>query len=258
MKKLFTALSYRIYYVWKRNLVSYKRFAIPTFLVSMGEPLLYLVAMGIGLGSYMGLINGMPYLNFLAPGLLVSTAMFSATYECTFGAYVRMTVEKVYSALIVTPLTVEEVVTGEILWGMTRSMLSGFIMLIVLFLFGIASWSSFLFMPLVWITVGFFFSSLAIIITSFAPNFDFFTYYLELFITPMFFFSGIFFPLDKMPTVIKVISRFLPLTYAVDISRAFIQGPLGWNVFRDFVILLVSASIFFIAALYLMKKRLIK
>ena len=86
MKKLLAALSHRIYYVWKRNLVSYKRFAIPTFIASMGEPLLYLVAMGIGLGSYMGLIKGMPYLNFLAPGLLVSTAMFAATYECTFGA----------------------------------------------------------------------------------------------------------------------------------------------------------------------------
>jgi len=258
MKKLLAALSHRIYYVWKRNLVSYKRFAIPTFIASMGEPLLYLVAMGIGLGSYMGLINGMPYLNFLAPGLLVSTAMFAATYECTFGAYVRMTVEKVYNALIVTPLSVEEVVAGEILWGMTRSMFSGFIMLIVLLLFGIAHWSSFLLMPLVWMAVGFFFSSLAIIITSFAPNFDFFTYYLELFITPMFFFSGVFFPLDKMPAVVKVISHFLPLTYAVDISRAFIRGPLDWNILRDFVILLVSASIFFILALHQMKKRLIK
>ena len=258
MKKLSAVLSHRIYYVWKRNLVSYKRFAIPTFIASMGEPLLYLVAMGIGLGSYMGLINGMPYLNFLAPGLLVSTAMFAATYECTFGAYVRMTVEKVYNALIVTPLTVEEVVAGEILWGMTRAMFSGFIMLIVLLLFGIAHWSSFLLMPLVWMAVGFFFSSLAIFITSFAPNFDFFTYYLELFITPMFFFSGVFFPLDRMPAVVKVISRFLPLTYAVDISRAFIRGPLGWNILRDFVILLVSASILFIWALHQMKKRLIK
>jgi lipooligosaccharide transport system permease protein len=81
---------------------------------------------------------------------------------------------------------------------------------------------------------------------------------MELFITPMFFFSGIFFPLDKMPAVVKVISHFLPLTYAVDISRAFIRGPLGWNILRDFVILLVSASIFFIWALHQMKKRLIK
>jgi lipooligosaccharide transport system permease protein len=258
MKKLLTALSYRIYYVWKRNMVSYRRFAIPTFIASMGEPLLYLVAMGIGLGSYMGLIDGMPYLNFLAPGLLISTAMFSATYECTFGAYARMTVEKVYNALIVTPLTVEEVVAGEILWGITRSLFSGFIMFIVLLMFGIAHWSSFLVMPLVWMVVGFFFSSLAIIITSLAPNFDFFTYYLELFITPMFFFSGIFFPLDKMPAIVKSIAHFLPLTYAVEISRAFIRGPLGLNVLRDFAVLIIFGSFFFILALYRMKKRLIK
>ncbi|HLD28816.1 MAG TPA: ABC transporter permease, partial [bacterium] len=224
MKNLFSSLSYRVYYVWKRNLVSYRRFAIPTFLASMGEPLLYLVAMGIGLGSYMGLIDGMPYLDYLAPGLLVSTAMFSATYECTFGAYVRMTIEKVYNALIITPLTAEEVIAGEILWGITRSLLSGYIMLIVLYFFGLAHWHHFLLFPFLWLTVGFFFSSLAVIMTSFAHHFDFFTYYLELFITPMFFFSGIFFPLDNMPGAVKIISRFLPLTYAVEISRSFMRG----------------------------------
>ena len=257
MKRIFATLSYRIYYVWKRNLVSYKRFAIPTFIASMGEPLLYLVAIGIGLGSYMGLINGMPYLKFLAPGLLVSTAMFAATYECTFGAYVRMTIEKVYNALIVTPLTVEEVVAGEILWGMTRSMFSGYIMLIVLYLFGIAHWSSFIYMPILWLVVGFYFSSLAIIITAFAPNFDFFTYYIELFITPMFFFAGIFFPLDRMPAVVKLISNILPLTYAAKISRALIWGPIGWNVLRDFMVLLVPALLLFIWALHQMNKCII-
>jgi len=137
-------------------------------------------------------------------------------------------------------------------------MFSGLIMLIVLLLFGIVHWSSFLLMPLVWMVVGFFFSSLAIIITSFAPNFDFFTYYLELFITPMFFFSGIFFPLDKMPKIVKSIAHFLPLTYAVEISRAFVRGPHGLNIFRDFAILIIFASFFFIWALYQMKKRLIK
>jgi lipooligosaccharide transport system permease protein len=258
MTRLFSVLSYRVYYVWKRNLVSYRRFAIPTFIASLGEPLLYLVAMGIGLGSYMGLINGMPYLNFLAPGLLVSTAMFAATYECTFGAYVRMTLEKVYNALIVTPLTVEEVVAGEILWGMTRCMFSGFIMLVVLAFFGLATWQNFLLMPLLWLTVGFFFSSLAMIMTAYAPNFDFFTYYMELFITPMFFFSGIFFPLDKMPEAVKVIAHFLPLTYAVNISRAFMHGNAGPGLLWDFAALLIPAFLFFIWAVRQMKKRLIK
>ncbi|MBU0579959.1 MAG: ABC transporter permease [Candidatus Margulisbacteria bacterium] len=251
-------LSYRIYYVWKRNLVSYQRFAIPTFIASLGEPLLYLLAMGVGLGSYMGLINGMPYLNFLAPGLLVSTAMFAATYECTFGAMVRMTMEKVYNALIVTPLTVEEIVAGEILWGMTRCVFSGLIMLAVLSFFGIASWHTFLLMPLLWLVVGFLFSSIAIIVTAFAPNFDFFTYYLELFITPMFFFSGIFFPLDKMPDVVKFIANFLPLTHAVAISRAFVSGPITPGIIINFLVLLIPGCGFFIWALYQMKKRLIK
>ncbi|MBN2407793.1 MAG: ABC transporter permease [Elusimicrobia bacterium] len=251
-------LSHRIYYVWKRNLVSYRRFAIPSFIASLGEPILYLIAMGIGMGSYMGLVDGMPYLNFLAPGLLVSTSMFSATYECTFGAFVRMKIEKVYNALIVTPLTVEEVVAGEILWGMTRSMLSGFIMLGVLLAFGIPNWKSFLLMPLLWVAVGFFFSSLAIIVTSFAPHFDFFTYYLELYIMPMFFFSGIFFPLDRMPAAVKVISHFMPLTYAVRVSRSFIYGNADWSVLLNLAALIIAGLFIFYWAMHRMKKRLIK
>lgn len=247
-----------MFYVWWRNVVSYQRFALPTFIASLGEPLLYLVAMGVGLGSYMGLINGMSYLDFIAPGLIVSSAMFAATYECTFGSYVRMTMEKVYNAQIVTPVSVEEIISGEVLWGMTRSFISGIIMVIVLLLFGVLhSWTALL-LPFLWLTIGFLFSSMAMVMTSIAPNFDFFTYYMELFITPMFFFSGIFFPMDYFPQIVKAIALLLPLTHAVSISRAFVYGQLSSGVIVSFIVLLVPAFCFFMWALYQMKKRLIK
>ncbi len=257
MKNIF-AISYRVYYVWLRNLVSYQRFIIPTFIASLGEPLLYLVAMGVGLGSYMGLINGMPYLNFIGPGLAVSSAMFAATYECTFGAMVRMTMEKVYNAQIVTPVSVEEVIAGEVLWAMTRSVISGVIILIILMLFGIAQGWNLIYMPLLWLAVGFLFASIAMVVTAFAPNFDFFTYYLELFITPMFFFSGIFFPMDHFPPIVKTIGLFLPLTHAVDIAREIIHGPLRPDIVWHFAALIIPGFCFFSWALYQMKKRLIK
>lgn len=251
-------LSHRVYYVWLRNAVSYQRFVIPTFIASLGEPLLYLVAMGIGMGSYMGLINGLPYLNFLAPGLLVSSAMFGATYECTFSAFVRMTMEKVYNAQIVTPLSVEEVVAGEILWGITRALISGLIIYTILFIMGIVHLSHLLLLLPLWLAVGFLFSSVAMVVTAFAPSFDFFTYYFELCITPMFFFSGIFFPLDNFPNVLKIIAWVFPLTHAAAISRAVVNGPLTAAIGVNFLALMVPSILFFFWALYQMKKRLIK
>lgn len=251
-------ISGRVYYVWLRNMVSYQRFILSTFIASLGEPLLYLVAMGIGLGSYMGLIDGMPYLNFIGPGLLVSTAMFAASYECTFGAFVRMTMEKVYNAQLVTPLSVEEVVAGEILWGMTRSLFSGLIMFVVLMFFGIIKFAALPWLLVLWLALGFISGSMSMVVTAYAPNFDFFTYYMELFISPMFLFSGIFFPLDKFPAVAKLIANFLPLTHAVVFSRAVVYGQLKFANVANLLALIIPGFLFFVWSLVQMKKRLIK
>jgi lipooligosaccharide transport system permease protein len=258
MSKVFSPISHLVFYVWLRNAVSYKRYILPTFLASIGEPLLYLVAIGIGLGSYMGMVNGMPYLHFIAPGLVVSAVMFSTVFECTYSSMVRMTIEKVYNSQLVTPVSIEEIVTGEILWGMTRGMMSGTIMLVVLLIFGIGLGVSSLLYPLLWLAVGFLFASLSMLMTSFAKNFDFFTYYFQLFISPMFFFSGIFFPLDHFPESVQLIAQFLPLTHAVTISRMLVEGRISASLIEHFFILLVPAILLFVFALKRMKKRIIK
>lgn len=257
MNSPFPSLGHRAFYVWLRNAISHKRFLIPTFIASIGEPLLYLVAIGIGLGSYMGLIDGMPYLNFIAPGLVVSAVMFSCVFECTYSSMVRMTMEKVYNAELVTPVSVEEVIAGEILWGMTRGLISGTIMLAMLAIFGLAHGWSLIAYPILWLSVGFLFSSLSMVMTSFARNFDFFTYYFQLFISPMFFFSGIFFPLEHFPRSLQTIAAFLPLTYAVSISRALIIGNITYSLIWQFLALIIPGVILFFYALHRMKKRIV-
>lgn len=258
MSNPLAAVGFRTSYVWLRNAVSYRRFILPTFLASIGEPLLYLVAIGIGLGSYLGAVDGLPYLHFIAPGLVVSAVMFSACFECTYASMVRMTIEKVYNAELVTPVSVEEIVAGEILWGMTRAALSGFIMLLMLVLFGVARGPALLLYPLVWTAVGFLFASLSMTMTSLARHFDFFTYYFQLFISPMFFFSGIFFPLDRFPPVVAAVARFLPLTSAVEASRALILGRVDRAFAGHILILLAAGAVFFVVALRRMKGRIVR
>jgi lipooligosaccharide transport system permease protein len=165
-------LSYRIYYVWKRNLMSYKRFVIPTFLVSLGEPLFYLITFGIGLGSYIGVIGDRPYLEFLVPGILVSTVMMASTFECLYGTFVRMIHEKIYDALISTPVSAEDVVAGDIAWGVTRGLINGLLLVIVAALLGVVHLSllGIVLMILLMMMMGLLFSSLAMIVTAFAPK----------------------------------------------------------------------------------------
>lgn len=252
-------LSYRIYYVLLRNIISYKRFVLPTFLVSLGQPLFYLITFGVGMGAYMGYIGGKPYLQFLVPGVLISSVMLSSTFECLYDTFVKMVHERLYDSLIATPVSAEDVVAGDIAWGALRGLLSGVLMLVVAMFMGVhpASLAGALVLVVVMAFVGVLFSSLAMIVTSFAPNFDFFNYYTELVITPMLFFSGVFFPLDKFPQWLKVFSLFMPLTHAVNISRsAFSSEPVP-GAWWSLLVLLGLEIIAFVVGVKLMKRRVV-
>jgi lipooligosaccharide transport system permease protein len=253
-------LSYRIYYVFFRNLVSYKRFIVPTFLVSLIEPLFYLITFGIGMGAYIGYFGGKPYLYFLVPGVLVSSVMLSSTFECLYGTFVKIVHEKLYDSLIATPVSAEDVVAGDIAWAAFRGLVSGTLMLVVAAFMGVlpASVPSLLLLLVLMVFVGILFGSLAMIVTSFAPSFDFFNYYTELIITPMLFFSGVFFPLDKFPAWMKSLASFIPLTHAVNISRAVFTGIYDRGLIFSFLYIFVLEVIAFYIGIKSMKRRLIK
>ena len=253
-------LSYRIYHVFVRNLVSYKRFVVSTFLVSLIEPLFYLITFGIGMGAYMGLFGGKPYLYFLVPGVLVSSVMMSSTFECLYGTFVKMVHEKLYESLVATPVSAEDAVAGDIAWGAFRGLVSGVLMMLVAVVMGImpVSVPSVFLLLVLMVFVGVLFASLAMIVTSVSPSFDFFNYYTELVITPMLFFSGVFFPLDKFPPWMKTVAQFLPLTHAVKISRAVFSGEYQAKYVWDFLVIFILEVVAFVIGVKMMKKRLIK
>jgi lipooligosaccharide transport system permease protein len=253
-------LSYRILHVFFRNLISYKRFVAPTFIASLIQPLFYLVTFGIGMGAYVGYFGGKPYLYFLVPGVLVSSVMMSASYECLFGTFVKMIHLKLYDSLIATPVSAEDAVAGDIAWGAFRGLVSGSLMMIVAMIMGIfpASWASLLILVVLMVFVGILFGSLAMIVTSIAPNFDFFNYYTELVLTPMLFFSGVFFPLDHFPAWMKTFAKFLPLTHAVAVARGVFSGSYPPGLVLNLTIILLIEIVAFVAGIKMMKRRLIK
>ena len=253
-------LSYRIYYVFYRNLISNRRFVLTTFVVSLGQPLFYLITFGIGMGAYMGYFGGKPYLNFLVPGVLVSSVMLSSTFECLYGTFVKVTYQKLFDSLIATPVSAEDAIAGEVAWGAFRGLISGSLMLVVAMFMHVypVSIVNVLLLLVLMVFIGILFGSLAMIVTSFAPNFDFFNYYTELIITPMLFFSGVFFPLDRFPGWMKFFAKFLPLTHAVNISRSAFSGEPSPGLLLDFLYIILLESAAFYIGIKLMKRRLIK
>ncbi len=229
------------------------------FLPSLLEPILYLLALGLGLGGFVQPIDGEPYINFIAPALVAVSMMFSSFYECTFASFVRMYFQKTFDAIIATPVTIEEVITGEILWGATKSLINSSIVLAVIVAFGVVPSPLFLLIIPVSFLVGLLFSAIAMCFTAIVPNIDAFNYPNFLFITPMFLLSGTFFPLTSMPEFLQVAAQiFLPLTNAVSVTRALALGNIQLSILFNLAWMLIVTPIFFVLAINLMKKRLIK
>ncbi len=163
-------LTWRVVTVWYRNARVWSTFYKASLIGNLGEPLLYLVAMGWGLGRMVGSVDGVPYIQFLAPGLVCSAAMYSATFECTFGAFTRMTRQRTYDAILATPVSLDEIVAGEVLWGATKGLFAGGSMLVVMTLFGLVQSPWALLALGLSFLIGLMFASLSMIVTAKSPS----------------------------------------------------------------------------------------
>lgn len=217
-------ITFRFLTIWLRNSLVWRKHVMATLIGNLGQPLLFLLAMGYGLGRDVGPIDGLTYLQFLAPGLVVSAVMYSAAFETTYGSYTRLSIQKTYEAILMTPLGITDIALGEICWGASKGLLSGIIMLASLPLFGVwpSPWT-FVLLPLLFVS-GIFFAAFGLIMTALASNYEFFNYFISLVLTPLFLFSGIFFPLHSIPDGARAIFELLPLTPVVTLSRMLCYG----------------------------------
>jgi lipooligosaccharide transport system permease protein len=214
----------RAFRVWQRHWTVYTKLYKSSFALNFAEPALYLVAMGFGLGAFVPEIHGQPYIKYIAPGIIASSSVFAAVYECTYGTYIRMTFQKTFDAILATPVNLDDLVLGELIWGATKSLIFGVTIIIVVTLFGLVD------SPLIVLAIpftflgGLIFAQLSIMFAAVVPGIDSFSYFYTLFMTPLFLFSGIFFPLDTMPPVVAKIAFFTPLYHLVNVCRALSSG----------------------------------
>jgi lipooligosaccharide transport system permease protein len=246
----------RAFRVWQRHWLVYTKLYKTSFALNFAEPALYLVAMGLGLGSFVKDIHGVPYIKFIAPGIVASSSVFAAVYECTYGTYIRMTFQKTFDAILATPVNLDDLIAGELLWGATKSVIFGISIAIVISLFGqVDSPMIVLTIPFVFLG-GLIFAELSVIFCAIVPGIDSFSYFYTLFMTPLFLFSGIFFPLDAMPKFVSSLAYFTPLYHLVNVCRALAAGSFS-GVGVSALWLVLAAAILSPFPFRLMKKRLI-
>lgn len=246
----------RWYPVWKRNALVWRKLAIPALLGNIGEPLLYLVALGFGLGALVGDIQGADYLTFLASGFICASVMNTASFEAIYSSYTRMAVQDTWTAMLYTPLEVEDILIGEVMWAATKGMLSAVaIILVAVGLDAVHSWNVLWIVPLS-LYVGVVFASMALVMTAIARSYDFFMYYFTLGLTPMLLFGGVFFPLDNMPSLVQQLAQLLPLTHAVDLMRPLAMGTPVTGLLFHLAVLGGYGIAAYVLALRLVRRRL--
>jgi lipooligosaccharide transport system permease protein len=252
--------------VWQRNATIFRKFWKTIMLPNLFEPLLYLAALGLGLGAFIreGGINGLTYTQYIAPGLLASNAMFAASFESTFNTFIRLKVGRVYDAIVTTPVNAEDIVAGEYLWAGTRATLYGTGFLAVITALGFALSpeaplvSSFwaLLIPPVLFLVGVMFSVTGTLFTSLITSIDLYAYYFTLVVTPLFLFSGIFFPVEDFPAPVPQVAWFTPLYHAVNACRALATEP-SVSVLGDVAWIVTFTGALALLPIHFMRKRLI-
>ncbi len=211
-------------HVWLTQWTIFRKLWFSRIAWTFGEPLLYTVAFGLGVGSMVEVVQGMSYMQFVAPGILIGYVMYATCMECTYNTYSAIE-RKLFDAMVAAPLTIEDVIGGIIGWGITRGAIITVGMLVVFASVGLVEspWAV-LILPLAILT-GWCFSALATWVTSLVKSFDHFNYLWGFYVAPAYLFSGIFFPLDTLPKWMQWMSWVFPTTYVVEPARHLMVGP---------------------------------
>jgi len=259
---MLSRVSGRLWRVWARNYMVYLRTWKVNFIPPMAEPVLYILAFGAGIGGLVGNVSvdgvSVSYTAFIAPGLIAASVMWQSFYENTYSSFVRMFYQKTFDAMLATPLSLEDVITAEIIWGATKAVASTLLMGMVITAFGLISFPDGLWLIPLSALGGLAFGSMAMWLTGLTPSFEMFNLPIFLFITPMFLFSGAFFPMDGLPAWTAWLAQLLPLYHLTQACRALCLGTETKAIWWNAGYLAVYAGVFYWLAMGTMRRRLIK
>jgi lipooligosaccharide transport system permease protein len=244
--------------VWRRNYLVWKKLALASMFGNLADPMIYLFGLGFGLGLMVGRVDGVSYIAFLAAGTVASSVMMSASFESMYSGFSRMHVQRTWEAIMHTPLTLGDIVLGEVIWAASKSVLSGVAIMLVAGALGYANFPSMLLALPVIVLTGLAFASVAMVVTALAPSYDFFMFYQTLVLTPMLLLSGVFFPIAQLPAAARGAAEVLPLAHAIDLIRpAMLARPLDDALWHVAVLAAYAVGGFIVSAI-LFRRRMMK
>ncbi len=255
---LYPPLYRRLYSVWFRHMRVYTKNLLSNGFPPFLEPLIFLAGVGLGLGKYITEpMGGVSYIEFLGAGLLCTTAMFTSAFECSFGTFIRLEFEKVYDGMLAAPMTVNNLLVGEMLWVGTKGFFFSFAVLCILAAFKIIALPYGLLAPFVGFLTGVMFGALSLLVTSFVKTINHFNFYFTGFISPMFFFSGVVFPVENLPAFVRPVAEIVPLTHSVRLVRAVCTNHYSPILLLDLLYIAAFIMVFGYFAIRRLRKRLV-
>ncbi len=253
----FPPLATRLLSVWFRHFRVYTKHLLSNGLPPFLEPLIFLAGIGLGMSKYIDTMAGMPYITFLATGLPITAAMFTAAFECSYGTFIRLQFDHVYEGMLAAPLSARDILVGEILWAGSKGVFFSFAVICMVGIFGLVPFPWSLTTPVIGFFTGIIFASLSLLITSFVKNINHFNFYFTGFLSPMFFFSGVVFPLENLPPALRPVAEVFPLTHVVRLCRSLDFGLLQFSLLLDFLFIIAFTGIAGAIAIKRLEKRLI-
>jgi len=244
--------------IWLRHALAFVRYWKFVMTWVLVEPVIVLVAVGFGIGKLVNAVDGADsYAEFVTPGLIMGSAMFHALFETSWNAYNRIE-NDVYETALTAPITVVEVTLGDVLWAVTRSIMTTIGVASVAVAFGwLDGWLAFgILIPAA--MVGVLFGTMGFLFSAVAPHTTFLTIVFTLIATPLYFFSGSFFPLSTLPDWVEPIAWLMPLTPGVHIARGFALGDLDITHLWAAVYMIGLTIVMWPLVIYLLKRRLVK
>ena len=243
--------------VMSREVANFRTYWRGTTFSSVLEPIVYLLAFGLGLGATLvDEVDGVPYIEFVGTGMVATAVIFSSAMPAMFGTFVKHRFQKTYDAILAAPVDVEELVTAEMLWIGVRAGVYGCVPLLVTIAFGLDPKPAMLLVPAFCFVTALGFAGFGVTMAATVAKIDQFNYVTALFVTPLFLVAGTFFPIDGLPEGLQVAAQFNPLHQLVELVRGAAFGFEAVDAAR-LAVLLAFALVTWRVAVRRMSARLI-
>jgi lipooligosaccharide transport system permease protein len=243
--------------VMSREVANFRTFWKSTTFSSVLEPVVYLLAFGLGLGAtVVDTVDGLEYVQFVGTGMVATAVIFSSVFPAMFGTFVKERFQRTYDAILAAPVDVEELVTAEMLWIALRAGVYGCFPLIVSMLFGLDPAPGMLLVPLFCFVTSLGFAGFGVAVAASVAKIDQFNYVTTLFVTPLFLVAGTFFPIDQLPLGVRVASQLNPLHHLVELVRHATFGFETTDLLRVGFLIVFAVALWRVAV-NRMEKRLI-